>query len=225
MLLTVLAVALLAAPAWAFPTVETVLDDFNRSGGPTWTTLFGGSGLGVTNNNAHINSAGAGDGAGYLNTAGYGPDHEFQSEWVYDGGSGSYAGIGGLTTGDVSNGYWVFITTDSRDELTYYRMDGDSFTQLTDKEGYTETINDILAIDRDGNNLNAWVKRGGSWTQYSSRSDSTYNSGSFYPALDLHVSADPFPGAGQAFDNLKGGTKVAAGGGCVPRMMLLGLGC
>jgi hypothetical protein len=202
----------------AFPTVETVLDNFNRTGGATWTTLFSGDGLQVTDNNSYVSSNGVGDGAGYLSTAGYGPDHEFQIEWVYDGGSGSYFGIGGLTTGDVTDGYWVFITTDSRNEMTYYRMDGDSFTQLGAKETYTETLNDIIAIDRDGNTINAWVKRGGSWTQYSTRSDSTYNSGSFYPALDMHVTASPFPGSGQAGDNLKGGTKVAVSGKPVQSM-------
>lgn len=207
----------------AFPTVTTSIDTFTGGLGTRWTTVFGGGVKAVTvsGNGAISGNGTTGSNAGYYNVASYGPDFDLGVTWVADLGSGSWVSLGAVQNpgSGTTDGYVIYLSADGSSTLSYYRLDNDSFTQLGAGESYTETPGDVVGMERNGSTLNAHIKRSGSWTQYGTRSDSTYTTGTFFPFIDIHFDYDS---NGLAMDDLFGGTLPT--GGAVKRLLLMGCG-
>lgn len=207
----------------AFPDVSTSLDTFTGGLGSRWTTYMGNGLKAVTvSSNGAVSANGVdNDHAGYYNVASYGPDFDVFATFLADGGLGSWVGIGAVQNpgSGTTDGYIVYLSTDGTDRLSVYRLDNDAFTQLGATVTWVETVGDKVGLQRRGSNLKAHIDRSG-WSEYADRTDSTYTTGTFYFAMDIHYDYDS---GGLAMDDLAGGT-YSASAATVHRLMMMGCG-
>lgn len=201
----------------AFPTVSTLIDDFNRaSPGANWSTLFGsGIRINVAQTFATGQAAADNGDASYYNAATYGPSGHFYATSEV-GLAGTWQGIHFVTTpgSGTTDGYSLFVSYDGTNRIRAYRMDNDSLTQLGSQVSYTPADTDLVGFERDSGNgtIEAWVNTGSGWTDMGGNwNDTTYATGTAW-YVGLECSYD-FDNSGNAWDDLRGGTSTPSGGG------------
>lgn len=194
-----------------FPTVTTLIDDFNRGTlGANWSVLFG-AGLYipavVIQRVSGQNTASDSGDASYYNAVTYGPSLDAYATLYYSG-TGSWAGIHMVQNpgSGTTDGYAVYVSFASNN-LRSYRIDNDVLFQLEGAVSYTHSSGNKIGLDRDGTTLRVHVDTGSGFTEQMARSDGTYASGSFYIALESSFDADS---GGPNWDDLHGGTKSAS---------------
>lgn len=191
----------------AFPTTG-ILDNFNRADeGPPptgWRSegLVGASsGLIVQSNTCKDSTA---DGGVYATS--YGPDSECFYTWstLPANGQSCRLGVRISTPGGSTSGYELRVNRVDANpgaDILYLRLDSGAATQLG------ATINDTdgalssgvkFGMDVSGNTITGYVNRSGSWSSYSSQSDSTYTAAGYIGMRCSDTSA--------LFDDFGGGT-------------------
>lgn len=185
----------------SFPTVSTVVDNFNRAAiGATWTTgsFYGDAAVSIS---ASTVLTGASFAGGYKNDATYGPDLDGMIDIsTADNTHGDQPNLlFRLTNGNSPNGYG-FCTNVGASTVTgrIIRIDGGANTQL----GATFAITALASGHKIGANMtgsviNAYQFTSGAWgASLANRSDSTYTTaGNFGVEVQTGL-----------LDNLAGGT-------------------
>lgn len=193
-------------PIWAmiggaFPTVTTLIDDFNRAAiGATWTTgsFYGDAAVSI---NASTTLTGVSFAGGYKNDADYGPDLD---DMIDISTASNTAGdqpnlLFRLANGNSPNGYG-FCTNVGASTVTgrIIRIAAGSNTQL----GATFTITALASGHKIGANMtgsviNAYQYTGGAWgASLANRSDITYTAAG---KIGVEIQTG-------LLDNLSGGT-------------------
>lgn len=211
----------------SFPGNSTLIDDFTGGLGSRWTSITATAKAATVSANGAISTTDTSGSGGffYYNGATYAEPIDVYSTFVGDGGTGNWVGIGifqGVGSGATVDGYLVYFEFNAHiggNVVSYWRIDNGVYTQLGADEAWTYNLGDSLGLQRVGTALNIWVKKSGVWTQYSTRTDSTY-SGIYSVGYDI---ARDYASSGQAMDDLSGGT-VSAGGSPPHRLIMMGCG-
>jgi hypothetical protein len=190
----------------AFPSVTTVLDNFNRAdespaGG--WTDIVGVSQVFI-NRWAPIDITPT---RSTLNAATYGPDSEvYATIQTKDSVADSRHGVIARYNPATDAGYIGWAETKAgTDEWFIFRRDsGGAFTQLGSTGTAEFAAADKIGLEIIGSTLNLYHFTGGSWSLRVTASDSTYSAAG---RLGLYSFA-----ASARFDDFSGGTAVATAG-------------
>lgn len=207
----------------AFPTVTTVIDNFNRADGPAganWTADAAGFGdaiFQVISNTAGSSVSGGQD--GWYNATTYGPDSEAMETLPTEQATLTV----GLTLRQQSAGNCYLLAIDKSgtpDTWTIYRDVAGALTSVaTGSQDIAGT--DAIGFEALGNVISAYWQSGGAggWTQIATGTDNQYGGTG---KLGKYIE-----GTTRRQDDFRGGTTVPAAGGGLPtgtQMSLTGAG-
>lgn len=206
-----------------FPGNTTTLDSFTGGLGSRWTNVDGTAKAVSVGGNGAISQNGTTGGFFYYNVSQFSDPVDFYTTFAGNGANGQWAGIAILQNPGVgtTDGYIIYFEYGAHpggDVVSYWQIDNGSFTKMGADEAWTYSVGDKLGLQLVSGALNAWVDDGGGWTQYSTRTATTY-SGNFYVGYDIMYDYDL---GGAAMDDLSGGAVSATGR--VHRLMLMGCG-
>jgi hypothetical protein len=161
-----------------------ILDSFNRpnenplSGGGSWTIGVSGSieaGLYLTSNQLACNKATTC--TAYRSSTQYGPDVEVWARIAVVGGTGSQLRLKARLQQVGSSAYDGYMLRTSRldgtDEIYLERLDNAALVRLKTVSREL-AAGDVFLFRATGSTLEAWLKRGSSWSLVTSVTDSTY---------------------------------------------------
>lgn len=200
----------------AFPTVTTVLDDFNRANeGPPptgWSTVSG-TGFSVVSNQCKLASGTSGL-SRRTGSGDFGADCEHYATLATKAGAaGRYAGVAARFSNSANTAYWVFLVESAgTDTWEIWKYVAGVSTQLgATITGPEVTAGDKIGIECNGTTISAYVFQSSAWTLVGSRTDSAISAGG---RTGLYM--DQTTGI---WDDISGGTTVPAST-FVPRIIL-----
>ncbi len=191
----------------SFPTIGTVIDNFNRAAlGANWTTgaFFGDNALDICSTMLE----GPTFGGGYYSATTYGPDTELYFDCVnVSNWDDDVSLLMRLSGGNTPSGYGFFHSPTAATS-TLARIDAGSLTVLGAAFTSTYAVGDKIGMDINGNSMACYKFTAGSWgSAIASRSDSTYTA-----AGNIGCELSNNGGFHPMFDNMSGGTIASAGG-------------
>lgn len=200
-----------------FPTISTVLDDFNRANGAlgaNWGTL---AGLGASAPSVDTNTWVAGDGyeGSYWSAATHGADCECYVTASDSAGAGLFFGVllrlvdpGSAGTADA---YGFHYAPDNGGEVYIVIYEDGVETEIGAREAWTTlTDGDAIGAEAISDALKLYTREGGTWTERVSRTNSVISGAG---NMGLHT-FDP-GGIDLRLDDFSGGTIAGGGGGTV----------
>ena len=159
-----------------FPSLTTLIDNFNRTGpgiGSNWTIPTGASAIQITSNQC---SAAATTALGLWNPATFGADTDaymtVSTLPVSGQGASVMARCKDISSGGTIDGY--FVTYQHGTGILVRRLDNGSATTLA-SDSTTLVAGQKLGIRCIGSSIQAWYTVSGTWTAGPSATDSTYS--------------------------------------------------
>lgn len=204
-----------------FPTVSTVLDDFNRANATTvgagWTMLclFAGAGDWGISGNALYNPDYTTWAAYYINAGTYGPDAEAYLTWATipaDQGDSSDIFLRTQEPGDTFDGYSISKSVDAPNHYwNAYEYTNHVGTKIGAADSVTQAIaaGEKMGADIISRTITGYLYTGAAWSTVITRTDAgaPYYDSAGYIGLYIPGNDIVF-----RFDNLIGGTVITAGG-------------